>query len=328
MAKKFTYLLGAGASAEALPLIKRQNGGKPGLSESLIDFIYTNKGKIEGSNGGLSLWKTLDDITVQCKLFGTPDLYAKFLIETGDDRRYKLLIRLLSNYFAYFQKDYDAGAATVEAKFDRRALNFLTVISSNKKLPDNVSVLSWNYDSQIEMAAERLKPVGSGPDAKIKNFRCWPNFIDGETIDDDKDPFLFHINGIAGYDYSTRVLSEKREDALSFDDLDRESLLTFAWEDEERYGKKTFLERRMRLAQKICANTNILVIIGYSFPFFNRMIDESLFESMRGSLEKIYFQDPCLDGQQLVGKFNLSNDLKGKIVHISDTDSYHIPFEL
>jgi hypothetical protein len=327
MATKFTYWLGAGASAEALPLIKK-NGGKPGLSDSLGDFIYTNKGKIEGSKKGSSLWNTLDDIVVQCKLFATPDLYAKFLIETGDDLRYKLLIRLLSNYFAYYQRNYDDGAAILAAKFDRRALNFLTIISNNKKLPDNVRIISWNYDSQIEMAAERLKDVGSKTNSKIKNFCCWPNCADGEVIEDNKDPFLFHINGVAGHDYSTRCLSEKREDVLSFDDLDRESLLSFAWEDEDRFGKKTFLDRRIRLSQKMGRGTNILVIIGYSFPFFNRMIDESLFASMRGSLEKIYFQDPHSNGQQLIGKFNLGTDFEKKIVHISDKDNYHIPFEL
>ena len=325
--KKITYLLGAGASANALPLIKSSND-KPGLSKALRDFVDSNKSPIINFNSwDNSQWMVLNEIPNKCIEFGTPDLYAKFLVETGDNNSYKLLIRLMSNFFQFKENLQITNSIELQGVFDFRALTFLTVIAQNKKIPDNIRIISWNYDTQLEIAAARLRPFKVDGYKKIQKFTCWPNIPDGEDFRN-TDPFLFHLNGVAGYDYSKLNLAEKRTQPFNFNDLDNPSLLSFAWEEEPNYGKQTFLENRIQLAKTLVTGTQILIVVGYSFPFFNRIIDDILLARMKPTLEKIYFQDPNLNGQQLIGQFNFSPSFAENIIHIKQTDNYHIPMEL
>jgi hypothetical protein len=325
---KILYLLGAGASAQALPLIKRGKDGPRGLPDALIEFIEVNTSEIlQVNDWDQNRINALKAIATQCRSFGTPDLYAKFLVETGDDEKYNLLNRLLSNYFTCMQNVHNAGAANVAPSFDIRTLSFLTAISQDMKIPRDISILSWNYDSQIEMAAEKLRPVNGRDFKTIQGFNCWPNIADGENISDGTEPFLFHLNGVAGYMYSPRVLAERRSECFNFIDIDQPSLLSFAWEEERNHGKRTFLEKRIGMAQRICHGVQILVVIGYSFPFFNRKIDSELFGAMLPYLRKIYFQDPVLNGKQLAEQFDLSANVRENIIHIEQVDNYHIPYE-
>ncbi|SRR5579862_1631169 len=329
---KITYLLGAGASANALPLIKKAKQpaagfsvfppNKPGLPEELVQFVQKYK------NSALSkttLVIALDEITRKCMEFETPDLLAKFLLETGDNKNYMLLKRLLSNYFSEQQSGVGPGR---KQAFDFRALTFLTTISANSKLPENVKILSWNYDRQLEIAAEKLKPVNAQSRSKIKNFNPWPNYRDGVEGEHFRGiPFLLHLNGIAGYKYTAAAGAEEDASIFNFDD-NMDPMISFAWEDESNDSKNTFNSKRIQHLQSIAANTEILVVVGYSFPFFNRKIDDEIFKSARSSLSKIYFQDPNLDGNQLINQFDLSPKLAQNLKHIREVDNYYVPFEL
>jgi hypothetical protein len=109
---------------------------------------------------------------------------------------------------------------------------------------------------------------------------------------------------------------------------DKEHLISFAWEDEDSSNKNIFINQRITIAREIAAKTEILVVVGYSFPFFNRKIDQEIFKSMKDTLQKIYFQDPVNDGNQLRIQFDLSEKASSNIEHISQVDNYHIPYEL
>jgi hypothetical protein len=315
---KITYLLGAGASAKALPLIKKSSY-LPGLSEELNSFIEDNKSAILT----LSKWeeKDFNEIILMvhsCIDFGTPDLYAKFLLETGETKKYILLKRLLSMYFCYKEE--------LKNSFDSRAMTFLTTITENQKISENIRIISWNYDSQIEIAARKLKPGNPSGLSTVQGFSSWPNLSDGES--NSEIPFIVHLNGIAGFTYCPKDFSKRSKKTFDFSDTqNNQSLLSFAWENENNDTKFTFLNKRIELAKLIAKNTDILVIIGYSFPFFNRIIDKILFTSFSQSLKKIYFQDPSSDGQHLIGMLPLTKIAMENIIHIKQTDNYHIPYE-
>lgn len=60
--------------------------------------------------------------------------------------------------------------------------------------------------------------------------------------------------------------------------------LSFAWEYSPNNEKlKTILAKNVE-------DTEIVVVIGYSFPFFNREMDRYIFSKM-GKLKKVYIQD-------------------------------------
>ncbi|PSR03910.1 MAG: hypothetical protein BRD50_04955 [Bacteroidetes bacterium SW_11_45_7] len=66
-------------------------------------------------------------------------------------------------------------------------------------------------------------------------------------------------------------------------------------------------------------NNEILILIGYSFPFFNRKVDREIFNELKSSgvFKKIYFQDLNNSGEFLRSQFDLSKDIK--IEHINNT---------
>jgi hypothetical protein len=342
MSKKVTYLLGAGASAKALPLIKQITDAKAiekmgvvdldilqGLPQELFNFSnqivdkyqYTSRNSTQQSKP-----EALRKLAEGCIEFGTPDLYAKFLLEKGDDLNYHQLKTLISNYFIFKQA---SGA------FDIRALSFLTTISTNKSLPKEVGIISWNYDTQIEIAANRLRTPISSPSDSIANFASWPNIPNPNYKN---DYFLVHLNGVAGYHYDANDLSIPFDNYRLFDHT-KEPMLSFAWEDDSYIYKRTFTENRLKLALKIASETKILVVIGYTFPFFNRWIDNEIIKEMLPSLKKIYFQDPYLNGDFLYDQFDIPREdeeyrigaktrKKVSIKHIANVDQYYVPYEL
>ena len=208
---KITYLLGAGASANFLPINKKNLSGEK--TNSFIAELKMFRDTYVHRAGDPTIVARLDEILKICAEMGTPDLCAKFLLETGNDTLYQLLKIFLSNYFTFKQTLSEIAPSIFGNTInpESRPLSFLTTIINNKKLPENIHVLSWNYDSLMEIAATKLKLSGSPASEKVQGFSCWPNTTEGQQIDDTKNiPFLFHINGVAGYNYSARNFSEKQ----------------------------------------------------------------------------------------------------------------------
>jgi hypothetical protein len=79
-------------------------------------------------------------------------------------------------------------------------------------------------------------------------------------------------------------------------------------------------------------STQIVVVIGYSFPYFNRAVDSQLFQTMRkaNGLEKVYLQTAKDNLEstktrllQRIGKL-----AERFVVEVRGTDEFFIPDEL
>ncbi|MEO8885976.1 MAG: hypothetical protein ABI367_07925, partial [Mucilaginibacter sp.] len=98
--------------------------------------------------------------------------------------------------------------------------------------------------------------------------------------------------------------------------------LSFAWEHQT---DNPFFNH---LKESIC-NTEILVVIGYSFPFFNRDIDKLILNKFVGNnLKKVYFQAP--DAEDLRERFLAINDSihPSDLVLRKDIKQFTLPNEL
>src|SRR5262249_29056745 len=126
-------------------------------------------------------------------------------------------------------------------------------------------------------------------------LRHYPNL--DPTGSDLDTPSLIHLNGIAGYVkpqdwFKTGSVFQKkfREDLKStlrfMADKTNNYQIHFAWE------KIGYHETLLKHVRSMIAGTTILVVVGYSFPFFNREIDKLIFEQLKdgGLFRKIYFQ--------------------------------------
>ena len=85
-------------------------------------------------------------------------------------------------------------------------------------------------------------------------------------------------------------------------------LISYAWEKEWGSDRDyPYVNERLNYAKAAARAAEILVVIGYSFPFFNREIDKIIFSEMP-TIKKIYFQDPFLSGDFLFSQFNLNRN--------------------
>ena len=90
--------------------------------------------------------------------------------------------------------------------------------------------------------------------------------------------------------------------------------ISFAWE--------RMNDQYVQRISDCVSDAKVLVIIGYSFPFFNREVDRIIFEKMP-SLEKIYIQDPNAS----TVKMSLQPVLSSVQVSVNHLDRYIVTLE-
>lgn len=338
MAEKITYIFGAGASAQALPLAKsvwrediRLGPKIPGLAYELLNFDFgylDNLPSKNSQNTKSTKSQIFKKISKQADIFGDVDTYAKYLhlLNPGGEELQELK-QALSEYFVIKQNIMKA--------IDPRYLPWLVSIMDKKRFPENIKILSWNYDFQIELAAGKIEALEeisyNGPVISYQpSFLSYLPNLD-PSFSDQGQLSLIHLNGTAGFAKGGKSgtacafqkgIKNSKRDLISFIDSNQlNSQIHFAWEGGGHHNSL------MAYVNPMIIDSTILVIIGYSFPFFNRQIDKEIFKTIKqySNLKKIYYQDPVLTGQQLKSQFDLDNDLD--IIHISNVKNFHIPFE-
>lgn len=326
-----TYLLGAGASAQALPLVKKTNESTD-MASAFVDLaskLVSYSFNVKHTQYIRELEKSLTWLAQGTKDFGTPDTFAKYLF-LKDQPKLNNLKNTLSAFFLIEQ--------IVNKRFDKRSLIFLTTIMNiAQEFPKNIKILTWNYDFQLELAAEvfRAESFESHDTATMHSppligyFPSSTPFISNRS----DEISIVHLNGIAGFYLNNRmngtnsifIKNEKNLDEilnlLTLKEYNERNLLNFAWES-------YILNQTQEYSKAICEQTDILVIIGYSFPFFNREIDKQIFDWLKSNskFNKIYYQDPAKSGDFLKNQFGLKDAIE--IKHVQETDNYFIPMEL
>ena len=112
------------------------------------------------------------------------------------------------------------------------------------------------------------------------------------------------------------------------------NLLNYAFEyfSNEHEFKNPFSQIAIKNSIRIAENTEILVVIGYSFPIFNRSIDKFLIEHMT-NLNKVYIQDISPDNIYTTMKNSFKNLQNSEINSIdivknNNLDQFLLPYEL
>lgn len=338
---KITYLIGAGASAKALPIVK-------GTQETMgmFDALQVYADKLEKNIGALvpqrreyatAMANDLRWLADQTKKFGTPDTYAKYLY-LKEPKKLDKLKRALAFFFM--------GRQLIDNCLDDRILIFLTSILQHQNIfPSNIKILNWNYDIQFQLACEIFSieefQVGGVLVHKTGLLEYYPSMGQEMNVNydqrDNRGISMVHLNGIAGFNFNQGLILNDFliNKPVNLNDMierfektaKHEELITFAWEDNKFLANRA-LRKRMEIASSIIDGTDILVIIGYSFPFFNRAIDKQIFDAikLKNKLQKIVYQDPVRTGEFLKKQFGLANNLV--VEHYPFTDNYFIPHEL
>jgi hypothetical protein len=98
---------------------------------------------------------------------------------------------------------------------------------------------------------------------------------------------------------------------------------TFAWED------NAVAKRAIELAESALEAAEVLVVIGYSFPAFNRLVDTRLMNAFQtgGPKKRLVIQNPSFSREDVLNLFELDEDGVDITVD-ANKDQFHLPNEL
>lgn len=254
-----------------------------------------------------------------------------------------------------------------EQRYDALISAIARKTSCGLVLPKNVKILSWNYDIQFELALTNYSQHNSLVQIR-KEFQILPNvdtYNEVNKLPVDKNRFsMVKLNGTALWESNYKVKKHEVPKTL----FDKESLgksenellgelieqynnlypdnnlkmddslkyFNFSWEMDDTFQDKyPGYNMNIKAAHEIAEQTEILVVIGYSFPLFNREIDKSLLTTMGRCLKKVYIQDLNPEPiqtimQNSVERFQMPA-VKGlpniTFVPINETRQFFLPYE-
>lgn len=289
------YLLGAGASAGCIPVVNQMENEIKVLLEEIQPIIGKYQNNIAGDSR-TSFRRKADfckDVLIRlqsvCKDYYSIDTYAKVLYLTNS-AQFEVLKMELCFYFTLMQ---------IVRPNDKRYDNFFaSVINEQGKLPPRIKIISWNYDFQLELSHAKFTEENNlNKSRSLLNMVSPSNY---EAFSMSLNQFsVIKLNGSASFKTkdSIRYLCNAPDTLLeanlvnTFNEFYEiiqgkdqiETDLKFAWESKD-------YEDMFKIYRKELFKVDAVVVIGYSFPFFNRTIDIALFSAME-NLKTIYIQD-------------------------------------
>lgn len=338
-----TYLLGAGASAKIMPTYNTFSKEFKVFSDSIKSSIDQFKGlSILTDDNTYSLYnsyhKLIDDIAkidTELMIHLSPDTLArKYFLKNEITKlsRLKLVLNLFFKYLHFNKK-----------KLDDRYDAFFSMIFNREKdiitTPEKINILTWNYDIMLELSLCGFFNHNYLQDVE-RDVQIFPNCERNNSFITDQFS-IFKLNGTSGLqydptekgkrDFTISDFSTKRDNEFNNDLVaeyktfrDETNLecfgINYAWE-ENSMVKKTRIA-----AKKATSKTNVLVVIGYSFPNFNREIDRDLITNMP-HLHEVYIQDTDERVEKIKKKFVEAFLLpEEKVKTVVEDKEFYIPY--
>lgn len=340
---KTIYYLGAGASygkrddsggiLEGIPVVSeipaRFDLFRDSISKVVVpqgeiyfwDLFRTNTHDVEQSKQ--RMLEDIDSLIAGIQEHATIDTYARKLYLTHNQRYFEKLKDVLCIFFLWEQAGHGP-----DNRYDTFLANVLEM--PNLNLPHDISILSWNYDSQIEQAYRAYgnshglivyekNTEGKWPEltdyGRIIKLNGRASLIDSPIIhailNDKRLPLALQL--IIIYDH---IHIDTREIGFQF-----KNHLSFAWEG------ANYKDQWLNTIKATIEDTEQVVVIGYSFPFFNREMDRLVFKSMP-KLEKVYVQDINTAAVRQAMRAVLPTNMSVTTIPIIDCGQFYLPAEL
>ncbi|MDF3821886.1 hypothetical protein P3G55_18420 [Leptospira sp. 96542] len=342
---KVTYLIGAGASYHSIPLVNSLNDKIFSLIKSILSHTFKEEkitDKDLSLNGNIAELKNKlkTDLDWMQKELGdnTIDSLAKQLNDLDKRELLKTLKAILSAYIVYEHYNTESTElAQANRYLDPRYVDFFTKISRKEdyvRINKNISIISWNYDLQFERIYYKYYPDFDVTELS-ELLNNYPPLNINYNIDYTKFK-LVRLNGLAG---SVIDFRQKKFFSLikNFEIIDLEnsykiflkiysflnnpspyqtSGLRFAFEQNSEWYNP------FSIAENFLPGTETLIIIGYSFPDFNRELDSKLIKSMR-NLKRIYVQDYKSVFNRIKEIIDFETNLQPDMIHLDDFKTFY-----
>jgi hypothetical protein len=336
---KVAYFLGAGASFNSMPLVKTMPESMKTHVQDILSFRSDPNVNSTELNYGVKLTEAIDRYTAammalveHAKAHESVDTYAKKLFLTGKSREGMLLKILLTTYFSHLQRP----SAKIDARYDGLLASILTHGQvGGPQINKEVMMLNWNYDLQLPLA---FRPYYI--DDRIESLLDGLHLTTLDQLDAYQQiPGVVHLNGLATWQPRSSmapIIPDGCIDELEvvrhlmqhflygvreYNPSPRLSMLRFAWENDPS------TEAGILKLKKHLSECEVLVVIGYSFPFFNRGVDRAIIGGMP-QLRKVYLQSTNSGLKSMVSAFKAIQLLDVEIETYDAVDKFMLPPEL
>lgn len=331
MGNKVIYLLGAGASCgnrktqpnldfglksgAILPLVTEFEQAANYLPEVLQETSRLPNGEYKNSIPAEYLWLKTEINALATKVGSSfsVDTLARMHLLSNDIPE----LHRIKNFIGIVLEFYEIGNG-----LDNRYEAFLsTIISEVKngvpKLPNNLTILSWNYDLQIERYMKKIHV--NQPEVYLQKNKYLKegfsfNKLNGDYLVDSNKDFLY-LSTEGDREKAAQLLKMRAKEIGSLSEKDLYPNMGFAW-DTDQEAMYPDLRVFYRLSE--------VVVIGYSFPSFNREIDniilfEVLKEAFRLSKNIRIVIQAAKDSESIAEKvnerlFNLNGQVEPQLV--------------
>lgn len=335
-----TYLIGAGASAgkrgRDLPMgdpnDKSIVEGLPCVNEIsmclhvLISNIKNHDIPVQYVSLKESLLEKLEKLYEMSERHATIDTYAKKLKLRKEDNEFYQTEMMLAYFFMVEQ--------LVHKPDNRYDTFFANILDYHLNIPDNINVISWNYDSQFEIAYKEygmskqlpIMTKASGKNIetpkifKVNGTAAFENLLDISLLREQMPPLEMGINAMHLSNAGVLFLLDLYKKIYQPTAI-RNTRLSFAFDDSTD-------DAMFDKIDNVIKETDVLVIIGYTFPFFNRKIDRRILHKLKPQA-KIYIQDlnPKSVRQSLEAVLT-DEQRQIQIKEIERTEQFYLPPEL
>lgn len=335
--KELTYILGAGASYQSIPVVKTfvqrfgvfQGNLWGAMQEGYFDF--KNYSEID------QLGKEFANAITSHQSF---DTFFKKLFHLGQKDKILQFKKILNLYFLWehliepkVEDDKNAfqKTASIDKRYDALVAALLKPLEGKAELFCKVNFISWNYDMNLLASIKQYfypnDTYAALLDKLQEKSRAEWVFNEKLTVVNMNGFFYSHLfderTTLQGLDWkemiSLAIQNWTDNEAVLQKDAER---IRFAWEGMSVEPSKPL--KHIELAKKKIQTSEKIVVIGYTFPLYNRLVDLSYFNRSGISGTLVCAQDPNVDViaerimQELVGGRFRSD-------RISDCDSFYVP---
>ena len=363
MKKNITYLIGAGASVGALPLYID-------ITDRLIAFknyIEINKDSLENEaiiSDGTTLVKSIDWLLRKIEDYGPIDNFAGELSGKKDQvsiNELDKVKKILGAFFtfeqllkedneAFYRDEWDYSlppsrleyddemAKLIRRQIDPRYTAFYNEVliqkDDVKKLPENVKIISWNYDLQFELGY--CRKCDCFITEAQKNLQVFPSKIVSPDL---TKSAVIKLNGTAGLFFNKEERGVLDSIIFHHNKPLKEHLFEILNVFSDRWSSQSEVinaiyfgfrneplpKQARQIAKRILSETETLVIVGYSFPSTNKIVDREIFSEAK-KIGKIFYQVPKVTFEGRSNRIEkLNSDFTTLIEHYPDMDNFCYP---
>lgn len=339
--KEITYILGAGASYYSFPVVKT-------FADRMNYFFKVIDGQTTMHHKEVA--NALNAFISEVKVHQSFDTYFKKLFHLGKDNDILRAKKVLNYYFLLEQLEFPPTAPfyvkysdlngndidypinensfnkknLVDSRYDALIAGLLKPIKGEAKFFTKINFITWNYDLNLLASIKNFL----APEKKLNEFISDCTINENENIwRIAEDLQVINMNGYFYSDFLKGLKNFNTEDIITIrnklhemkniftlekDILDEDAKkIKFGWED--IHIKESLIEN----AVSSIRNSKSIIVIGYTFPSYNRYLDNKYFTGITLAGKDVFIQDPNADElvDFLKSDFDLEEPFKSKLIN-------------